>query len=286
MIEDFILSWDLFQNVYLTGWLIGLLLSLIGVIVVARNQIFLSAAVSQASTLGIALGLWLGVMVGESRFAWLHSDTFLSVMSVTFAVIAAIITGRFDRTGRESVEAITGWVFLISAGTSILLLAHSPHGLDEIYRLLSSSIIGASRSDVWVFASLFGLTAILMFLAHRRILLFALDPAMATAVGMKLRPWAMISAAWLGLAAGLSMRASGMLYTFGCLILPALIAKNMSREIRTMFFLAPIMALLLGSVGFVLANHFDYPPAQMAVVLQSLLLVAIWGIQQLVRKFF
>ena len=43
-------------------WLIALLLSMIGVLVIAKDQIFLSAAVSQASTLGIALGMWAGVL--------------------------------------------------------------------------------------------------------------------------------------------------------------------------------------------------------------------------------
>ena len=60
MIQDFAASWHLFHNSYLAGWLIGLLLALIGVLVVARNQIFIGVAVSQASTLGIALTMWLG----------------------------------------------------------------------------------------------------------------------------------------------------------------------------------------------------------------------------------
>ena len=60
MIQDFASSWHLFHNSYLAGWLIGLLLALIGVLVVARNQIFIGVAVSQASTLGIALTMWLG----------------------------------------------------------------------------------------------------------------------------------------------------------------------------------------------------------------------------------
>lgn len=283
MIQEFVLSWDLFHNVYLAGWWIGLLLSLVGVLVVARDQIFLTAAVSQASSFGIALGMSLGSLIAVEHLAWLRSDSFLSVMAVAFAIIATLVTARGNHTGRESAEAITGWVFLISAAGSVLLLAHSPYSLEEIHRLLSSSIIGASRADVWVFAMLFGLTAVLIAAFHRRILLFAMDPTMATAVGMKLTPWAVASAAWLGLAAGLAMRASGMLYTFGCLVLPALVAKNVSREIRTMFFIAPAVALGTGAVGFILANHYDYPPAQMTVALLCVLLALAWAAHEVRR---
>ena len=54
------LSWALFHNTHLVGRLIRLLLALIGVLVVARDQIFIGAAVSQASTLGIAIALAVG----------------------------------------------------------------------------------------------------------------------------------------------------------------------------------------------------------------------------------
>ncbi len=59
MIESFLASWDLFRDTYLVGWLLAVLLSLLGVFVVARDQVFLGAAVTQASTLGVALALAL-----------------------------------------------------------------------------------------------------------------------------------------------------------------------------------------------------------------------------------
>ena len=276
MIREFLDSWALFHNVYLVGWSIGLLLSLVGVLVVARNQIFLSAAVAQASTLGVAVGMWVAGRGLAPHLAWLESDVFLSALAVLFAIIATMISAHRHSLRGHSAEAVTGWVFLVSASTAILLMAHSPHGLEEIHRLLLSSIIGAGRHDVWVFGVLLGLSGALIVVLHRRILLFSLDPAMATAAGMNVRAWGIATSGWLGLSAGLSMRASGMLYTFGCLVLPALIAASLCREVRTMFLVAPLVAVLSAGAGFVLANHYDYPPAQVIVVLMCLLLAATW----------
>jgi ABC-type Mn2+/Zn2+ transport system permease subunit len=279
MIGSFVESWSLFQYTYLAGWLIGLLLSLVGVLVVARDQIFIGVAVSQASTLGIALGLWLGSLLSAGQLAWLESAGFHALMAVACAVFAALITARGGGVGSESHEAITGWVFLASASLSILLVAHSPHGLEEVQRLLSSSIIGATLVDVWTFASLAGCTLLVVGMAHRRVLLFAMDPAMAAAVGLRVARWAGGIAIWLGLVVGLSMRVSGMLYTFGSLVLPALIAKNVCREVATMFIVAPCVALGASGLGFVAANHYDYPPAQMTVALLSLAFIVVWGIR-------
>lgn len=284
MIYEFIGSWTLFHNTYLVGWLVGLLLAQIGVLVVARDQIFIGAAVSQASTLGIALALGLGSWGATEAFEWLHADAFLSVMAVLFSVLAALLTARGSEEGKESHEAITGWVFLVSASGAILIVSHSPHGLDEIHRLLSSSIIGATPHDIWTFGVLVSVTAVALIVAHRRVLLFTLDPAMAAAVGMRLKPWSLVTSAWLGLAVGLSIRSAGMLYTFGCLVVPALVAKNLCREVRPMFVVAPLVAVSAGVMGFVLANHYDDPPAQMTVALLCLLLTIAWLIRSVRRS--
>jgi ABC-type Mn2+/Zn2+ transport system permease subunit len=107
---------------------------------------------------------------------------------------------------------------------------------------------------------------------------------MASAIGMKMKIWSLATSAWLGLAVGLSIRASGMLYTFGCLVLPALVAKNLCREVRHMFFVAPVVAILVGITGFVLANGYDYPPGQMTVTLFCVLLVLVWILRRLRNK--
>lgn len=276
MIENFISSWGLFYQSYLSGWLISLLLSIIGVLVVARDQIFIGAAISQASTLGVAIALWAVAFFHEGDFTFLYSTAFPSAMAVIFSVIAAALTGRGGATGKESHEAITGWVFLISASLAILLVSRSPHGLEEVHRLLSSSLIGATSTDVLVFSILTVITVVLIAVFYRKIVLFALDSSMAMAIGMKMKFWNMITSAWLGLAIGLSIRASGMLYTFGCLVLPALIAKNLCREIRFMFLVAPVVAMGTGWMGFLLAHHFDYPPGQLTVALFCFLLLIAW----------
>jgi zinc/manganese transport system permease protein len=279
MIASFLDSWDLFQFMYLSGWLLAFLLSFVGVLVVARDQIFIGVAVSQASTFGIALGLRLITWLGLSQVVGFHSDVFLSCMAVAFAVLAALLTARGRAIGHvnESHEALTGWVFLCASSVAILLVAHSPHGLEEVQRLLSSSLIGATAWDVWLFGGLCAVTIFTVVGFRRQVMLFALDPSMMAAVGMRAAWWVFGAAAWLGLLVGVSMRVSGLLYTFGNLVLPALIAKNLCREVRVLFWFAPIIAVGVSVIGFVLANHFDYPPAQMTVALLSLSLVMTWG---------
>lgn len=275
MIDDMALAWELFGDSWVSGWLIAILLAVTGVYVVARDQIFLGVSLSQASTLGIAVSLAIGACSGHSDSE--VSELIPAALAVTFSVLAALITARGGTEGKESREAITGWVFLFSASVSILVAALSPLELEEIHQLILSNIIAATMADVVVFTALVLGTAVFVIAFHRRILLLTIDPVMASAVGMNVRLWTIGIYVWLGLAVGLSLRVSGLLYTFGCLVLPALTAKNLTREVRPMFIVAPAIAAVTTAVGFALAHHFDVPHAQVAVALQSSVLVAAWA---------
>ena len=288
MIASFLASWALFHNTYLAGWLIGLLLALVGVLVVARDQIFIGAAVSQASMLGIAVGMHLGTWLGLEPCAWCDSDAFLAAAGSAFAVLGALITARASGPAAaavESHEAVTGWVFLTGSSLAVLLLAHSPHGLEEVHRLLSSTIIGATRGDVMLLAVMVAITVVALLAWRERLLLLVLDPEMAAAAGVRVALWNRILCVWLGLAVGVSIRVSGMIYTFGCLVLPALVAKSLCREVHAMFPVAAVASVGVGLVGFVLANARDFPPGQMTVAILAGVLAGAWALRRIGRGY-
>ena len=279
MISEFIASWALFKFTYLSGWAVGLVLSLLGVVVVARDQIFIGAAISQASTLGIAIGLVFGSYLDEKTHSWAHSELFVSALAVAFSIAAAIITAHKSRQGGESQEAVTGWIFLLSSSLSILIVSKSPHGLEQINGLLSSSIIGATAFDASAFALFFLATAIAFHKYNKEIILLSVDREMASAVGLETGILDAAISVWLGLIIGLAIHIAGTLFTFGCLVLPALVAKNLCREVRWMFLFAPLVALAVNVAGFVAANYYDFPPAQMVVTAMAALVPAAWMVK-------
>ncbi|UCE85427.1 MAG: metal ABC transporter permease [Deltaproteobacteria bacterium] len=284
MIDALQASWALFHTTYIAGGLIALLLAVIGVWVVARDQIFLGLAVSQASTLGIAVALWLGGLGTGALLDWLGTDEVAAGLAVLASVATALLTARAGGAGRESPEAITGWVYLVAASVAVLLVANSPHGLEEVHRLVFSTLLAASTQDLWVFGALAVVTLAAAARWRSELVLFAMDPEMAAAVGLRTRTWNAAIAIWLGLGVGLSIRVSGMLYTVGCLVLPALIAKNLCREVRPLLAVAPLLALAASLLGFAFAHVFDLPPAHTTVALLCGGLAFAWGLRRLVIR--
>jgi ABC-type Mn2+/Zn2+ transport system permease subunit len=259
-----------------------MLLALLGVVVVTRDQIFLGAAVSQASVLGIAVAVCVGSLPGLAGCAWCDDDWTHTLAGGVFAVAGSLLAGT-TRLRRETHESLTGWVFLTSSCFAVLLLAHSPHGMDEINRLLASTIIGADFDDVVLFGGALVLVAGALARWHAPLRLVLMDREMASAVGVRVAVWDRVLAAALGAAIGLAIHVSGVVYSFGCLVLPALVAKNLCREVGRMFFVSPLVALAAAGMGFVLANYYDLPPGQAAVALLSVALVAAWVARALRR---
>lgn len=279
MIDALLAAWALFHDTWLAGAAIAALLAVLGVWVVAREQVFLGAAVSQASTLGIATLLWIAGQAGGAA-PWLGSEAAAAIAAVAASVTTAVWTAMPPRDGAESAEARTAWIFLLAASVPVLLLAHSAHGLEEVHRLMFSTLLGASRTDVWVFAGLALVTFALAVRARDPLRLLAIDPEMATAVGLRTGLWMRALAAWLGLGVGLSIRVSGLIYTFGCLVLPALVARNLCREVAPMAAVAPLVAVLTAAVAFAAAHAADVPPAHAAVALLCLLLLASGAVRR------
>jgi ABC-type Mn2+/Zn2+ transport system permease subunit len=274
----FLDSWPLFGTTYLTGWLCAVLLGLCGVLVVAQRQVFHGVATAQASSLGIAVALWLGPLpfLAEGGLTDHHDLHGLPLVSgILFAVAASVWTSR--RFAGESPDAVGAWVFLVASSLSVLLLAHSPHGLEEVERLMFSNLIGADGHDLFKFGGMALATVAAVTWARRPILLTATDPATAAALGLPAGRIATATAAWIGLSIGLAMHSAGTLYTFGCLTLPALAARHLCATMTAMLVLAPLLGLAAAAVGFVLANAQDYPPGQYAVAAQATVLLGAWG---------
>jgi ABC-type Mn2+/Zn2+ transport system permease subunit len=283
VLQEFLASFELFGYAYATGGAIAVILGLCGVVLVAQRQVFLGLAVGEASTLGIAVALSLpaGALGAGDDHADLHGLPWVS--GVVFAAAASVATAP-GRLRRETADAVGAWIFLGGASLSVLLLARSPHGLEEVQRLMFSSLIGAQEVDAALFGALAAAAVASAVTWHRGIVLFATDAETAQAVGLPVRRASVLLAALIGAAIGCTIHSAGTLYSCACLALPATAAKHLCRTMRGLFVVAPVLALASAGVGFVLANHWDLPPAQVAVAVQAAMLVAAWSVAGLRRR--
>ncbi len=271
MIAWLVDSWSLFWPSYLVAWFSAATLALVGIPVVAREQVLLGAGLVQAGTAGLALALACGLATGGH-----HGGVGTTVIAAIAIILAALVAGA--PPGRERPEALAGWLFLAGSAGAVLLLAHQPMGLELLKQVQSSSLLGAGPFDPWVALALALVTLAGVVLGGRRLLLSAWEPGLAAALGQRTVLWQLAMAGWTGLCLASSLRLTGTLFTTALLVLPALIARRWCGGLTMLPWAAVLIAQAAVTGALAIAWHADLPPAQVAVALLAAALAATWAL--------
>ena len=260
MIEVFIATLPLFAASYLICLLASSLLALSGFILVGKKQEFLGATMSQASMFGISLILVLD---------WVHSEYSIFVVSIIFACLTAF--GVYSKSVQSYASSITAYLFILFSASVMVIIALSPHGMEELKVLSSSTLIGASWTEVYWMLTINMVVLFLFYKYQKHILLHLVDPQFLSTCRINYNGFNFCIALALGVVVGTCLKVSGFLFTFGYLILPALCAKNLVTSYFKVPWLSIIIALICSSFGIFLSTSFDLPPAASCVLLLSVI---------------
>ena len=288
--DEFQLSYEMFPEIYLSGFIIVVLLSIAGVLIVARNQIFIGAAITQASTFGISIALSiLGLEAMSDATGQARQDLILkySIIAATICTLWAFVDKSFFRSvlqklriptssskesNAKNKEDITGWLFLLASAGAIVLVSNTPLGMEEVKKLTFSSIIGADNSDVKLLKWLLAIEIVLLLPFLNKIVLTFTDRNYALSLRIPASLIEIVFAVLMGFILGATLKVSGTLYSFGCLVLPVLIAANLSKSTRLLFLLSPVIGLCGAILGFSLGGYYNIPQAQLSIFILCLML--------------
>lgn len=229
------------------------LLALLGTMAVNRRMAFFSDALGHSALCGVGLGMLLGIQ-----------SQLLSML--IFGVLWAIMISRINRTGGASADTIIS-VFS-STGIALGLLILSRNGSFAKYSaLLAGDIVSVPEGElIWLVLALpLGIGA--WALLYNRLLLTAVNPALAQSRGVKTK-W--VEYAFVSLVAVvvmLSIRWVGVLLINALLILPAAAARNISRTARQHALFSVLIGLVCGVSGLVISYYMENTGAGAAIVL-------------------
>src|SRR5437870_4364362 len=131
----FIGGWEIFRNPLLCALVAGAVLGFLGVFVVLRRMVFVSAGVTQSAGLGVALAFYLDIHIG------LHLDPLVgaAALSLIATLTMSVDSGRLLKLPRES---LLGLVFALSGGGAVLLgdrISQEAHDIESI--LFGSAVL-------------------------------------------------------------------------------------------------------------------------------------------------
>lgn len=252
-LAELLAGWDmdLYRDPIYCGLAAGIVLGYLGVFVVLRRMVFLTAAVSQAAGLGVALAF----------YAQIHLDLAVPPVAgalctaLAFTAVLALPAERL-RISREAALAlgyVVAWSLAVLLGSRIRQESH------DIASILFGSAVLVSRADLYLLLGVGGV-ALLAFAALHRGLAFALfDREAARVQGLPVRTLEVASFVLTAACVSAATRALGVLPVFAFSVLPGVTALMLLGRLRSVLVAAAAIGGASGVAGYLLAFFRDLP---------------------------
>jgi zinc transport system permease protein len=251
---DFWGGWDLFRDAILCGAAAGLVLGFIGIYVVLRRMVFVSAAITHSAGLGVALAYYAQIhLAGWKAAASPTGAAFL------FGLASTLLLGIDPKRLRLPRESLIGLVFIFASGAALLVGDRISQESHDIHAILFGTAAVVSTTDFH--ATLW--TGGLVLLGHlwlRRGLVFAsFDPEGAQVQQLPVRLLDALLLLSVGLMVSVTTRALGAMPVFAFSVLPAIAALGCCRRLSTAFALAAGLGVFAAVTGYFCSFFLRFP---------------------------
>lgn len=216
---------------------------------------------------GILPGVALGFVVAG---LWLPA---LALGGLLAGLVVALGAGALARaTGGREDAALTG-LYLTALAAGVTLISWRGSAV-ELTQLLFGSVLGVDDAALLLMGGAATATLAFLAIAWRPLILECFDPSFAQAVGLRGSVWhlGLLALAVLNLVAAL--QAVGSLMAVGLMMLPAIAARHLARELGGMVLAAVGIAVAATLVGLLASYHLDVPSGPTIVLVAS----AFWVI--------
>jgi zinc transport system permease protein len=255
-------AWDLFALPALAGTLAGALLGFLGVYVVLGRMVFLSAALSQAAGLGVALACYARAVLGLPA---LLTHPMLGATGLTLAATFVLLGDRNAHgAGRD---ARLGLAYLLGTAGALALGTRLAQELGDLQSLLFGSAVVVSPGDFKLIAVIAAGLLGLHLWWRRGFVQAAFDRDGAAVRGLPVRLLEVLLLLSLALAISATTRVLGALPVFAFSVLPAMAAIPLSATPSRALVLASALGAAAGFLGYLAAFRWQLPvgPAQALV---------------------
>lgn len=253
LVALFLDNFALFRDPILVATIAGGVLGYLGIYILARRMVFVSAALTQAAGLGVALAF--SVQLFFSAAGALVEPR---IWAIGMAVLTSWMLSRHAPRG-SSREGLLALAYLF-AGSGILLLGtrlhQETHDIDAI--LFGTGVLVGPDDVFWI--SLVGVMTLVMQVWWRRGFLFAsLDPGGAAVRGIPVRLLDALLMLQVAAMVSLATRALGALPVFAFSVLPAVAASMIARGPRGALVIALFLGAAGGAGGYLFAFFGQFP---------------------------
>jgi len=215
--------------------------SYFGIEIIKRGIIFTDLSIGQMAAAGAAVSLFF--FEGQYRY----------LISLSFALITAILITFATKKEKVSVEGFIGLIYALGISLIFIIMSKSPHGLEELNNLLAYDILFVNMTEVYKTAILYTVLGLFLFVINRFI----------TAGFIK----EMLFFSVFSITITSSVSLAGVFVVFSLLIAPAFTVMQFFS--KNLIVYAVILGSLINLLAVYVSYNFDLPTGYTIVFFQT-----------------
>jgi len=245
--------------------LTGVTFPAIGVFILTLEMIPARFAVMHTALLGAAIALMLRVDV-----------TLVAMLS---SLIVGVMIARLSERADVSAGGYLGLMMTVTLGVAfIIFYKGNIHAIDA-FNLFWGSVLALTNNDLLTIVLLALVLIGFLVILYKEIQIVLYDRDLAFAVGVPARMIYYAIIVLICLSVAVAMRVTGALLVDAVTILPALAARQIGKDLKSILIWSAVLGLTTNLIGLTLAYIFDLPvsPAIIVIGAMFVLLTRFWA---------
>ena len=269
ILKVFIESYFLWREPMIVGAVSGAVCGFLGVYVVLRRIIFVSAALTQISSFGVALSFYLEAFTLGALSVFIHPF----VLSIVFTSLAAVFFAAKRDFSRISQEGVIGFGFLIASGAVIILGDRITKGAHDIADILFGSAVVVDPRDVYIIPAV-AIAVLIIHIAYFKDFIFvSFDEETARLFKYPVRALNTALLITIAVVVAVATRALGALPVFAFLALPPLTSLYLTERLKLVFTISVILGVLSATLGYFFSFVLSIPTGASMTVCASVFFI-------------
>jgi len=244
-----------FQKALIAAIFAGISCGIVGVWIVIMKISFIGVAISHSAFAGALFALFLNKPVIPFSFL--------------FCLLACAILGPISDKGQLHPETSIGIIFSSTLGLAFLFMGLLPEAKSQALNLLWGSILTISYSDIIILLISTILITIITIIFFKEIQSVIFNRELAKASGISATLFFYLILLLTGMTVGATLKSVGGILVFALIVNPAASVYQITYNMKKMYFLSCLFAILSGWIGLFLAAIFNLPAGASIIIVST-----------------
>lgn len=255
-----IVSYGFMQNALIAGFVIGLVLPLIGVIVLSRRMVFLADSLGHINMSGIAFA---SLLATYSSFF----DGKEFIIALLWTICGAILIEYLRDKYKEYKEVSITIVYTLSVALTMIFLNLSTGMNSGIFNVLFGNINAISRGETMMVVIIGVIIGVVYKLLYPKLILLSLEEDYVKLYGINPKVYRYLTMVVVTLVISIAIKVVGVLLVSSLLMIPLLTASTFAKNLKMTIRYTILFTEIAIIAGIFIAYQLDLSTSAVIVII-------------------